>query len=611
MSRGFGPGGGFGGGPGHGKLKFDDDERRPNISKALLLRISKYFAPYWKQTLVVMLVLIVSAVLGLLPPILIQQIIDVALPDKNLTLLVLLVLASLGTTVISGLLGVLQNYLNSFISQNIVHDMKNQMYRHLQRMPLQFFSGVKQGEVITRMTSDISGVQGVFNSTIVNFASNLFILGSTAAALFIMNWKLALLGILVVPLFIIPTRKMGNVRWKLAKQTQEKVSEQNQVIQETLSISGYLLMKLFTKENAEYKSFAAINAEATSLQIRESMAGRWFMMVLSTFTSIGPMLIYLYGGFLFIQGELSVGTIITFVALLGRLYGPVMQMTNLYVDIKRSVALFERIFDYFDMEPLIVDEPQAQPFSAAGKSIAFENVGFAYQPDKPALHGIQFTAAAGTLTALVGPSGAGKTTITNLIPRLYEVTSGKITIGGRNIRDFTLESLRSQIGLVTQDTYLFNGTIRENLLYACPEAGETEIIEACRSAYIHDFIMGLPEGYDTVVGNRGIKLSGGEKQRISIARVLLKNPPVIIMDEATSSLDTVSEFYIQQAMHVLLRNKTSIVIAHRLSTIMAADQILVVKDGAIAEEGTHEALLEQNGVYKDLYNKQFEPKVFA
>jgi ATP-binding cassette subfamily B protein len=288
-----------------------------------------------------------------------------------------------------------------------------------------------------------------------------------------------------------------------------------------------------------------------------------------------------------------------------------MQMTNLYVDIKRSVALFERIFDYFDMEPLIVDEPQAMPINAAGKNIGFDNVDFAYQPDKPALRGIHFTADAGTLTALVGPSGAGKTTITNLIPRLYEATSGKITIGGTNIRDFTLESLRSQIGLVTQDTYLFNGTIKENLLYACPEASETEIIEACRSAYIHDFIMGLPEGYETVVGNRGIKLSGGEKQRISIARVLLKNPPIIIMDEATSSLDTVSEFYIQQAMHVLLMNKTSIVIAHRLSTIMAADQILVVKDGAISEEGTHETLLEQNGVYKDLYDKQFEPKIFT
>ncbi|MNO18358.1 putative ABC transporter ATP-binding protein [compost metagenome] len=605
MSRGFGPNGG------HGHLKFDDDDKKANLSKALLLRIAGYFIPYWKQTLLVMAVLIVSAVLGLLPPLFIQQIIDQALPDKNLRLLVLLVLASLGTTILSGLLGVLQNYLNSFISLHIVYDMKNQMYRHLQKMPLQFYSGVQQGEVITRMTSDISGVQGVFSSTVVNFASNLFILASTAVTLFIMNWKLALLGILVIPLFIVPTRKMGNLSWKLAKQTQEKISDQNQIIQETLSISGYLLMKLFTKESAEYNKFQTVNSEATSLQIRQSMAGRWFMMVLSTFTSIGPLLIYLYGGYLFIQGELSVGAIVAFVALLGRLYGPVMQMTNLYVEIKRSAALFERIFDYFDMKPLILDQPESQSISAAGKDIAFHEVYFAYQADKTALHGISFTVAAGTLTALVGPSGAGKTTITNLIPRLYETDSGTITIGGSNIRDFTLDSLRSQIGLVTQDTYLFNGTIRDNLMYADPGASEAEMTAACQAAYIHDFIMSLPEGYDTVVGNRGIKLSGGEKQRISIARVLLKNPPVIIMDEATSSLDTASEYYIQQAMHSLLQGKTSIVIAHRLSTIMAADQILVLQAGAIAEEGTHESLLELNGVYRDLYDKQFEPKVLT
>jgi ATP-binding cassette subfamily B protein len=597
------------GGP--GKLKFDDDDVKPNISKALLLRIIKYFLPYWKQTLLVMAVLCISAVLGLLPPILIQHIIDRALPDKNLRLLVLLVLASLGTTVVSGLLGVLQNYLNSFISQNIVHDMKNQMYRHLQGMPLQFFSGVKQGEVITRMTSDIAGIQGVFNSTIVNFASNLFILTTTAATLFIMNWKLALLGILVIPLFILPTRKMGNVRWKLAKETQEKISEQNQIIQETLSLSGYMLMKLFTKEDTELAGFRTVNAQATRLQIRESMAGRWFMLVLTTFTSIGPMLIYLYGGYLFIQGELTIGAIITFVALLGRLYGPVMQMTNLYVDVNRSVALFERIFDYFDMDPLIVDSPLALPSRADGEDIVFENVNFAYQPDKPALRGISFTAAAGSLTALVGPSGAGKTTITNLIPRLYEMDSGIIRIGGKDIRDFTLHSLRSQIGLVTQDTYLFNGTIQENLLYASADATFAEMIAACEAAYIHDFIMKLPEGYSTVVGNRGIKLSGGEKQRISIARVLLKNPPIIIMDEATSSLDTVSEYYIQQAMHQLLLGKTSIVIAHRLSTIMAADTILVVQDGAIVESGQHDSLLADNGVYRDLYNKQFQAKESA
>lgn len=594
------------GGPGHGKLKFDDDEAKPDISKTLLLRIVKYFLPYWKQTLLVMIVLCITAVLGLLPPILIQHIIDRALPDKNLQLLVLLVLASLGTTVVSGLLGVLQNYLNSFISQNIVHDMKNQMYRHLQGMPLQFFSGVRQGEVITRMTSDIAGIQGVFNSTIVNFASNLFILTTTAATLFIMNWKLALLGILVVPLFIMPTRKMGNVRWKLAKETQEKISEQNQIIQETLSLSGYMLMKLFTKEDTELAGFRTVNAQATRLQIRESMAGRWFMLVLTTFTSIGPMLIYLYGGYLFIQGELTVGAIITFVALLGRLYGPVMQMTNLYVDVNRSVALFERIFDYFDMDPLIVDSPLALPSSAEGQDIVFEKVDFAYQPDKPALRGISFTAAAGSLTALVGPSGAGKTTITSLIPRLYELDSGVIRIGSKDIREFTLHSLRSQIGLVTQDTYLFNGTIQENLLYASAGATEAEMIAACEAAYIHEFIMKLPEGYNTVVGNRGIKLSGGEKQRISIARVLLKNPPIIIMDEATSSLDTVSEFYIQQAMHQLLLGKTSIVIAHRLSTIMAADTILVVQDGTIVESGQHASLLADNGVYRDLYNKQFQ-----
>ncbi|MEC0370120.1 ABC transporter ATP-binding protein [Paenibacillus chibensis] len=593
-------------GAGFGRMKFDDSQQKPNISKAMLLRIFKYFKPYWKQTTLVLMILLVSSILGLLPPILIQRIVDHALPDKNMKLLAELVLISLGTTVVSGLLGVLQSYLNSFISQSIVYDMKNQMYSHLQRMPLQFFSAVKQGEVITRMTSDISGIQGVFNSTVINFASNLFVLSTTVATLVIMNWKLAIIGILIVPLFIIPTRKMGNVRWKLAKQTQEKMSEQNHIIQETLSISGYLLMKLFTREEKEYDSFRTINRESTRLQIRESMAGRWFMMILSTFTSLGPMLIYLYGGYLFIQGEITVGAIISFVALLGRIYGPFGQMTNLYVDIKRSIALFERIFDYFDMKPGIVNLPHAKAVDLTGQDIVFEDVCFAYQKDKQALQHISFTAASGTMTALVGPSGAGKTTITNLIPRLYELDAGSIRIGGTDIRDMTLESLRSQIGLVTQDSYLFNGTIRENLLYAGSEASEEEMIEACKAAYIHEFIMGLPEGYDTVVGNRGIKLSGGEKQRISIARVLLKNPSIIIMDEATSSLDTASEYYIQKAMHLLLQDKTSIVIAHRLSTIMAADKILVVQDGTMIEEGNHEELLRNNGVYTDLHSKQFE-----
>ncbi|WP_238322949.1 ABC transporter ATP-binding protein [Gorillibacterium massiliense] len=595
-------------GSGFRRMKFDDNLEKPNISKAMLLRIFNYFKPYWKQTLLVLLILLMTSVLGLLPPIFIQQIVDHALPGKNMRLLVTLVLASLGTTLASGLLGVLQTYLNSFISQSIVYDLKNQMFRHLQQMPLQFYSAVKQGEVITRMTSDISGIQGVFNSTVVSFASNLFILSSTVITLLVMNWKLALLGIVIVPLFLIPTRKMGSVRWKLAKETQEKMAEQNQIIQETLSISGYLLMKLFTKEKQEYAGFQAVNKESTRLQIRESMAGRWFFMTLSTFTSMGPMIIYLYGGYLFIHGEISVGAIIGFVALLGRIYGPFSQLTNLYVDIKRSTALFERIFDYFDMEPAITDKPEAKPADLAMCDIVFDSVGFTYQQDKQALQNISFTADAGTMTALVGPSGAGKTTITNLIPRLYEAGTGSIRIGGTDIRDMTLDSLRSQIGLVTQDSYLFNGTIKENLLYANSGASYEEIVAACKAAYIHDFIMDFSDGYETVVGNRGIKLSGGEKQRISIARVLLKNPPIIIMDEATSSLDTASEYYVQQAMGLLLRNKTSIVIAHRLSTIMAADKILVVQGGTIVEEGRHEELIVKNGVYTDLYNKQFERK---
>ncbi|WP_232101823.1 ABC transporter ATP-binding protein [Paenibacillus sp. URB8-2] len=592
-----------------GRMKFDDSLENPDLSKAMLLRISRYFLPYWKQTLVVLAILLATSVLGLLPPLLVQQIVDHALPGKNLRLLVFLVVGSLAATVASGLLGVFQSYLNSFISQSIVYDMKNQMYRHLQGMPLQFFSNVKQGEVITRMTSDISGIQGVFSGTIVNFASNLLMLVTTAGTLFWMNWKLALVSVFVVPLFVAPTRKMGSVRWKLAKQTQEKISEQNHIIQETLSLSGYMLMKLFTQEDRERDRFITVSAETTRLQIKESMAGRWFMMLVNTFASIGPMLIYLYGGYLFIQGEITVGAIIAFVALLGRLYAPVGQLTNLYVDIKRSVALFERIFDYFDMEPQIADAPGAVSLNGAGSGIEFRNVSFAYQPDKPALRDISFKAEPGTMTALVGPSGAGKTTITNLIPRLYNADSGSIRIGGADIASITLKSLRSSIGLVTQDTYLFNGTIRENLLYANEEATDEEILQACQAAYIHDFIKELPDGYDTVVGNRGIKLSGGEKQRISIARVLLKNPSIIIMDEATSSLDTVSEFYVQQAMAVLLKNKTSIVIAHRLSTIMSADNILVVKEGKVVEEGKHEQLLEKNGIYKDLYDKQFGKKV--
>lgn len=601
---------GMGMGMGFGRMSrmaFEgENEPKVKISKELVFRSLKYFIPYWKHITAVFITITISSILGLVPPILVKNIIDNALPNKNLKLLGMLILASFCATLILSLLGVLENFLNTWVSRYIIYDMKNQMYKHLEYMSMKFFSTEKPGDIITRITSDIGGIQNVFNGTVVNLLRNALVLVTTAVALISMNWKLAILGMFIIPLFIIPTKKVGKVRWRIAMQTQQKTAELNQIIQETLSISGSILVKIFTKEKDEYEKFKKINLESTKLQIKEAMAGRWFGMVINLFTTMGPMFIYFYGGYLYIKGEISVGAIIAFVTLLNRLYGPVGQLSNIHVELTRSMALFQRIFDYFDKKHDIVDSPDAKPLPNIKGDIKFENVCFSYTGEQQTLKDISFTAPSGKMVALVGPSGAGKTTITNLIPRLYDADSGVISIDGIDIKKITIESLRSQIGVVTQDTYLFNGTIKENLLYAKSDATDEELVEACKAAYIHDFIMSLPQGYDTLVGNRGIKLSGGEKQRISIARVILKNPRIIIMDEATSSLDTVSESLIQMAIKPLLKNRTSIVIAHRLSTIIAADMILVVENGRIVEQGTHEQLLENNGLYKQLYDKQFK-----
>jgi len=440
----------------------------------------------------------------------------------------------------------------------------------------------------------------------VNALSSTFVLFSTAIVLVTINWKLALVGMIILPTFILPTRKVGKMRWKIATQSQEKISDLNQIIQETFSISGAILTKIFTKENDEYQKFEHMNEEVANLEIRESIVGRWFRMTITTFISIGPMLIYFYGGYLFIQGEISIGSIIAFVALLGRLYMPVSQLSNIHIDVTRSLALFTRIFEYFDQKLEIQDHPNATSIDKIKGKVVFEKVHFAYNSEVEVLQDISFSVAPGTMVALVGPSGSGKTTITNLIPRLYDVIDGSIKIDDQDIRDVTLESLRTQIGIVMQEPYLFNDTLEENLRYGKSNATQEEIINACKAAYIHDFIMTLPEKYKTVVGNRGIKLSGGEKQRVSIARVILKNPRIIILDEATSSLDSVSEEYIQKAMVPLLSDRTSFVIAHRLSTILASDQIIVLEDGIVAELGKHEELINKEGLYKHLYETQFK-----
>ncbi|MBQ6568606.1 MAG: ABC transporter ATP-binding protein, partial [Treponema sp.] len=464
-----------------------------------------------------------------------------------------------------------------------------------------------QGDIITRMTSDISGIQQVVSGTLASILSNSITLIVALAAMYQKNWMLATLGVAIVPLFIIPTRSAGKTRWSLTREAQECGDEINGILNETLSVSGQMLVKLFCREDAEYGRYEAVNGRMVKLNIREGMAGRWFRVVLSTFASIGPMLLYLAGGLLIMRGgqSVTVGDITVFVALLGKMYGPVNQLLNIQVDWIRSMAMFTRIFEYLDM-PVEIDSPPDAiiPGEARGE-VRFDGVSFSYGPGRQILKDVSFTLEPGRSIAIVGPSGSGKSTMVHLIPRLYDVSSGSVSFDGVDVRRLDLGYLRRNIGIVSQETYLFNGTIRDNLLYARPDASVAQLEEACRAANIWDFIASQEKGLDTLVGNRGLKLSGGEKQRISIARVLLKDPALLIFDEATSALDSISERKIQDAIDPLIDSRTSILIAHRLSTILAADEILVVKDGQIAERGTHDELVGAGGVYTELYETQF------
>ena len=604
------------GGP-RGRASFLTEEEKkntPKVTKDLLARVLSYLRPYWKQLALVLLCIAVSSVCSLFPSILTGNIIDVLTGrdmggwfGAGISALVKLIVVSLALHLVSNLIGVGEAYLNNWIAQHISFDMRNQMYRHLQKMSQRFFTSANQGDIITRMTSDISGVESVITNTFTSILSNTITLVVAVVAMFQKNWILALVGIAVVPLFTLPTRMAGKRRWKLAGEAQVCNDEINGILNETLSVSGQLLVKLFGREKAEYERYEEANGRMIRLNIRERMAGRWFFMLLSTLTTIGPMLLYLVGGILIMKydGSLSVGDITVLVALLGRMYGPVNSLLNIQVDWIRSMAMFTRIFEYYDMKPEIDDKPGAKELTHAKGEIAFEHVDFTYDGDRMILKDIDFTLHSGDCVAIVGPSGSGKSTIVNLIPRLWDPTGGRVTFDGTDVRDLTLHSLRDEVGVVTQETYLFNGTIRENLLYAKPDATEEEMIRACRQANIYDFIEKQTDGLDTVVGNRGLKLSGGEKQRISIARVLLKDPALLIFDEATSALDSISEAAIQAAINPLIEERTSILIAHRLSTILAADEILVIRDGRIVERGTHRDLVHAGGTYQELYETQF------
>ncbi|MGC2129693.1 MAG: ABC transporter ATP-binding protein [Candidatus Aquilonibacter sp.] len=575
-------------------------------------RIGALFKPYWKQQAIVLFCIIVSAVLALIPIYASANLIDKAIPQRNFHLLLFYIAIMAGSALISMAFGVAQGYLNSVVGEAIMRDIRVDLVGHLQKMPIAFYTGTKTGEIMNRVSSDVDNVDGVVTGTLTTIITNVVIIISTVIAMFAWNWKLALVSLVVAPLMIYQLGPVGRRMYDLRKLTRVQRDRIESITQETLSISGITLIKSFTRENYERKRFWDIGTQLMDLEVRMATVGRWFLGSIQSMSIIGPAIIWLVGGWFALQGQLDTGVIVAFIGFVGgRLYGAGAALTGIQVQIVSALAVFERIFDYLDMKTEDYDPPGAVALTDIQGDVRFEHVSFGYDPDRTVLNDVSFEIKPGQIAAFVGPSGAGKSTITALVPRFYDVQRGRVLVDEHDVKNVTLQSLRAGIGIVTQETYLFHDTIAANLRYAKPDASDDELIAACRSANIDEFIATLPLGYETVVGERGHKLSGGERQRLAIARVLLKNPCILILDEATSALDSHNEVAIQEALDVVMRGRTSLVIAHRLSTIVNADVIFVIEHGRIVESGSHVVLLAHNGPYARLYRTQFRESATA
>ncbi len=610
-------------------IAHDPSKGKPQVSRELLRRVMAYARPYTGRVILVLLTIVTISLIELIPPLLFRDLIDNVLPTKDYTRLNWLALLLVGVPIISGLISVAQRYFSAQVGEGIIYDLRQEMYAHLQRMSIRFFTVTKAGEIISRFTNDVVGAQNAVTGTIPNIVTNVITLVSTLAVMLSMEWRLTLLSVLVVPLFLIPARRVAVILREIRREAMEYNSSMSTAVNETLSINGAMLVKIFGRQRQEVGRFEGFNAKTRDIGIRRATVGRWFFMGLGISAALGTALIYWVGGIFVLEGAISIGTIVAFAAFLSRLYGPISALTNVQVEFAQSMVSFERVFAYLDLPVEIEDRPDAVKLGAVAGRVTFEGVSFSYideeeggeemggeeadDADAPlpdfhrrwALQDLDFVIEPGELAALVGPSGAGKTSITYLLPRLYDPTAGRITLDGYDLREVSQESLAQQLGMVTQETYLFHDTVRANLLYARPKATQAEVEAACQAANIHELIAGLPDGYDTLVGERGYRFSGGEKQRLSIARVILKNPRILILDEATAHLDSQSEALIQAALEPLMQGRTSLVIAHRLSTILAADKILVMDKGRLAESGTHAELLAQGGLYAELYETQF------
>lgn len=648
-------------------------DEKPKVTKQLLLRVLSYARGYWWHIAGMLVTILLTTGLSLLTPLIFRNMIDVVIPAKDVNRLVWLGVALLAIPALTGVVNVFQRRLNSSVGEGVIYDLRSTLFSRLQRMSLRFFTNTKSGELMSRLNNDVVGAQNAISNTIVNIVTNLIEAIALLAVMLTMEWRLTLISIVILPLFIITAQRLGNTLRDIARQAMDTNAQMNAHMNETLNIGGALLVKLFGRTREEENRFRQRAASVRDIGIRRAVVGSTFFVIFGLITAVGTALVYGLGGWYVIAGTFTVGTIVAFGSYLGQLYGTLQGLAGAPVEFSTSMVSFERVFEVIDLPQDIVEKEKATPLRDVRGELEFDNVSFDYhidpskllkdvkrygrhedvgavlsladkktmddgqktkdagksgqsstvnrrdenaasldgETDSPsqardvALEGISFVAGTGQLIALVGPSGAGKTTTTYLIPRLYDPTDGVIRIDGRDLKEVTLDSLADAIGMVTQETYLFHDTIRTNLTYAKIDATQSEIESAARAANIHQFIMDLPDGYDTIVGERGYRLSGGEKQRIALARVILKDPRILVLDEATSHLDSESESLIQEALKRVMAGRTSIVIAHRLSTILAADLILVMDRGKIVERGTHEELLALNGLYAQLYETQF------
>jgi ATP-binding cassette, subfamily B, bacterial len=585
------------------------DESDPRqVDRRLIRRVLAYLKPYWRAGLLALGCLAAGAVLGLAPALVFRALIDYLAGDApSFGHVALLVGAGIAAAVAGGLIGLAEDYLTERISQGIIFDLREQLFDKLVHQSVGFYTHNRAGEVMSRIGNDVNDIENVVADTVFGVANNALVAGSTLALMVVFDWRLTLVALVMIPALAIPMRRAGRRVYAARAATQRKHAELTAYLQEILGISGALLAKAFVRERDEQARFRRTNDELRRLEIRASMIGRRFSTLMRVLQTTGPALIILAGGWLVIHEGTSVGTVFVFATVLTQRFGMAAgALGETQVNLVGSLALFRRIFTVLDFPSDIADRPGARDLASVDGTIELERVTFAYptQPT-PALEDFGARIEPGRLIALVGPSGAGKTTLTTLVPRFYDPQQGRVLIDGHDVRELTLDSLRRHIGIVFQDTFLFHASIRDNLLYARPDATDDDLVAAARAAYIHDFIASLPDGYDTIVGERGHRLSGGEKQRIAIARVILKDARILILDEATSNLDTVSEQLIQAALRPLFAGRTSIVIAHRLSTILAADQILVLDGGRLVEQGTHHDLYERGGLYATLYEQQF------